>query len=224
AHMGNGIWSSAPEVIRGGAVARAFRLDHPKAGHWIGAEWHEPLSHGRVYSEDELWENYAYFIRRVVPVAEEANIFIGIHPDDPPVYPMGGIPRCIFGTFEGYQRALEIGNSPNIGVCLCVGCWLEGGDGMGADVIEAIRFFGGQRKLFKVHLRNVTAPMPDGFAETYLDNGYMDMLKVVEALHEVSFDGAIMSDHRPRMVGGDRAAEAYSIGYMRALIHATSSW
>ncbi|NLF00449.1 MAG: D-mannonate dehydratase, partial [Anaerolineales bacterium] len=223
AHMGNGIWSSAPEVIRGGAVARAFRLDHPKAGHWIGAEWHEPLSHRRVYSEDELWENYTYFIRQVVPVAEETNIFIGIHPDDPPVYPLGGIPRCIFGTFEGYQRALEIANSPNIGVCLCVGCWLEGGAGMGADVIEAIRFFGEQRKLFKVHLRNVTAPMPEGFAETYLDNGYMDMLKVVEALQEVGFDGAIMSDHRPRMVGGDRAAEAYSIGYMRALIRAASS-
>jgi mannonate dehydratase len=65
--------------------------------------------------------------------------------------------------------------------------------------------------------------MPEGFVETYLDEGYMDMLKIVQALHEVGFDGAIMSDHRPRMVGGDRAAEAYAIGYMKALVHAVES-
>jgi mannonate dehydratase len=52
---------------------------------------------------------------------------IGIHPDDPPVPELGGVPRCIFGNFDGYIRALEIANSPNIGVCLCAGTWMEGG-------------------------------------------------------------------------------------------------
>ena len=65
---------------------------------------------------------------------------IGIHPDDPPFYSLGGVPRCIFGTFEGYKRAMAIADSPNIGVCLCLGCWLEGGkDLMGADALTAIR-------------------------------------------------------------------------------------
>jgi mannonate dehydratase len=205
-------------------MARALRLEaEDKAGHWGGERWHEPLSHGRAYSEEELWDNYTYFIRKVVPVAEEAGVYIGIHPDDPPVYPMGGVPRCLFGTFEGYKRALEIADSPNVGMCLCVGCWLEGGERMGKDVIETIRYFGERKKLFKVHFRNVTAPLPEGFVETYMDDGYMDMYRVVQALHEVGFDGAIMSDHLPHMVGGARAAEAYGVAYMKALVNAVRS-
>ena len=94
---------------------------------------------------------------------------------------------------------------------------------MGADVLEAIKYFGERKKLFKVHFRNVTAPMPEGFVETYMDDGYFDMYKIVRALHEVGFDGAIMSDHLPRMVGGVRAAEAYGIAYMKAWVHAAQS-
>jgi len=223
AHMANGIWSSERETVRGGAPARALRLDKEPVGYWISRQWRGELTHGRAYTEDELWDNYAWFIERVVPVAEEAGVFIGIHPDDPPVYPLGGIPRCIFGTFEGYQRALDIADSPNVGVCLCVGCWLEGGPAMGADVPAAIRAFGGRGKLFKVHLRNVTAPLPEGFVETFLDDGYQNMVEVVRALHEVGFTGALISDHLPGMVGGRYASEGYAVGYMRALIQAASS-
>jgi mannonate dehydratase len=218
AHMGNGIWSGEPEEIRGGAVARAFHVDRPVYGWWGKQRWSGELSHGRWYSEDELWANFEHLIRKVVPVAEEAGVFIGIHPDDPPVYPVGGVPRCMFGSFDGYKRALEIAASPNIGVCLCTGCWLEGGPGMGRDVLEAARWFAGQKRLFKVHFRNVTAPMPEGFAETFLDAGYMDMHRVMEALHEVGYDGAVMSDHLPRMVGGAHAAEAFAVGQIKAMI------
>ena len=223
AHMANGIWSTGREEIRGGAVSRAFHVQEAEEGHWIGRTWHAPLTHGREYTEDELWENYTYFIRRVVPVAEEAGVYVGIHPDDPPVYALGGVPRCIFGTFGGYKRALEIAGSKHIGMCLCVGCWLEGGAAMGKDVIETIRYFGAMRKLFKVHFRNVTAPMPEGFVETYMDAGYRDMHHVVQALREVDFDGCIMSDHLPQMVGGSRAAEAYSTGYMKAMVQAVNN-
>lgn len=223
AHMANGIWSSEPEHIRGGARARALRLNKSPAGHWAGKVWREPLSHGRRYSKKELWENYIYFIRKVVPVAEEAGVYIGIHPDDPPVYDLGGIPRCIFGDFWGYKRALEIADSPNIGVCLCVGCWLEGGQRMGKNVLEAIRYFAGQKKLFKVHFRNVTAPLPEGFVETFLDDGYMNMYKVMRTLHETGFNGAVISDHVPGVVGGRRVAEAFAVGYMRGLIQSVAS-
>jgi mannonate dehydratase len=219
AHMANGIWSTEREPVRGGAIGRAFRLDRARTGWWIDKTWDAPLTHGRPYSEDELWENYTCFIRQVVPVAEEAGVYIGIHPDDPPVYPLGGVPRCIFGNFEGYRRAIEIADSPNVGVCLCLGCWLEGGPAMGKSAVETIRYFGGQRKLFKVHFRNVTAPMPEGFVETFLDDGYGDMLAIMRALREVEYNGAIISDHLQEMVGGHRAAEAYAVGYMRALIH-----
>ncbi len=218
AYMGNGIWSSGRESTRGGASARAFDMASPaRRGTWAGKTYQEPLSHGRAYSPEELWENYRYFIKAIVPVAEEKNIRIGMHPDDPPAPVLGGVPRCIFGSFEGYRRALEIADSPNIGILLCVGCWLEGGKLMGKDVLETIRYFGPSGKIFFVHLRNVSAPLPH-FVETFIDDGYMDMYKVVKALTEVRFDGYVIADHMPEMVGGPRVAQAYSVAYMKAYL------
>ncbi len=216
AHMGNGIWSSDRETTRGGASARAFDLAKPCKGYWNGKEFYLPLTHGRVFSEDEIWENYTYFIKQVVPVAEEQGVRIGIHPDDPPVPVLGGVPRCIFGNFQGYVRALEIANSPNIGVCLCAGTWLEGGTLMGKTVPEAIKYFGERKKLFKIHFRNVESPLPH-FVETFVDSGYMDMYKVMHALRQVNFDGVVIGDHFPDMVGGQRASVAFTFGYMKSL-------
>ena len=219
AHMGNGIWSTAREATRGGASARAFDLAKADAGYWNGKRFEAPLTHGRRYSEDEIWENYTYFIKKVVPLAEALNIRIGIHPDDPPVPELGGVPRCIFGNFEGYKRAMEIADSDNVGLCLCVGCWLEGGDYMGKDILETIRYFGERGKIFKVHFRNVNAPLPH-FMETFMDNGYRDMYPIMKALVEVGFDGVIIADHWPQMIGGRDQGLTYSIAYMHALLHA----
>ncbi len=216
AHMGNGIWSSERETTRGGSPARAFKLETAK-GYWAGKVFEGPLTHGRKFSNEEIWANYTHFIREVVPVAEELGIRVGIHPDDPPVPELGGVPRCIFGNFDGYMRALEIAASPNIGVCLCCGTWLEGGKGMGKDVLEAIRAFAGLGKLWKIHFRNVTAPVPH-FVETFVDNGMMDMWKIMKALREVEFRGALIADHVPEMAGGRNAGWAYSIGYIKALL------
>ena len=220
AHMANGIWSTAREPSRG-ASARAFdqRLIASAVGTGTasGQPQRQPLTHGRVYSEAELWDNYTYFIRAVAPVAEEVGVLIGIHPDDPPGLELGGVPRCIFSSFDGYERALEIAGSPNVGLCLCVGCWLEGGSRMGRSVLDTIRHFGGQGKIFKVHFRNVDAPLPH-FVETFLDNGYMDMRQVLQALQQVGFDGVIIPDHVPHIGADPRLANAYAIGYMQALL------
>jgi mannonate dehydratase len=221
AHMGNGIWSSARENTRGGASARAFDMEKDPQGNWAGTVFKGPLSHGRKFTKEELWENYTYFIKQVVPVAEELGMRIGIHPDDPPVPELGGVPRCIFGNFDGYVRALEIANSPNIGVCLCAGTWMEGGKYMGKDVFAAARAFAKMGKLWKIHFRNVSAPIPH-FVETFVDNGYTDMLKLMKTLHDVDFRGALIADHVPAMVGGPRAGWAYSIGYIKGLLAAVN--
>ncbi len=222
AHMGNGIWSSARGATRGGAPARAFDLNNNPKGNWAGKVFEGPLSHGRKFSKEELWENYTYFIKQVAPVAEEHGIRIGIHPDDPPVPELAGVPRCIFGNFDGYIRALEIANSPNVGVCLCAGTWMEGGKLMGKDVFEAARAFAKLDKLWKIHFRNVSAPIPS-FVETFIDNGYTDMLKLMKTLHEIDFRGVAIADHVPTMVGGPKTGWAYSIGYMKALLAAVSA-
>ena len=243
AHMGNGIWSSGRATTPRGYSARDMDMASPdRRGNWGGKTYEEPLSHGRVYTKEEIWDNYRYFIKKVVPVAEEAGVRIGIHPDDPPQPTLAGVPRCIFSSFEGYKKALEIANSPNIGMCLCVGCWLEGGPLMGKDAVETIKYFGGKKKLFKVHFRNVSAPLPH-FTETLMDDGYYDMYKVMEALVDVKFEGIAIPDHIPgvgQMPGGRQAGApgargagapqfrpnpglAYCIGYMNALLKAVQS-
>ncbi len=216
AHMPNGIWSTAREETRGGASARGF--DEAKATHgmWHGKSFELPLTNGREYSEEEVWENFEYFITRAARAAEESNVFIGIHPDDPPIAWMGGVPR-IFSTFENYKRALAIADSPNVGICLCVGCWLEGGELWGIDAVGAIRYFAGENKLFKVHFRNVDAPIPH-FVETFIDDGYQDMYQIMKTLQEVGFRGVAIPDHIPQMADDPRLGTAYTIGYMRALL------
>jgi mannonate dehydratase len=218
AHMGNGIWSSGRAAIRG-AEGREFDLTSPnKQGIWDGAVFKEPLSHGREFSKEEIWANYTYFIRQVAPVAEEAGVRIGIHPDDPPVPVLAGVPRCIFANFDGYRRAMEIANSPNVGICLCCGTWLEGGRQLtGKDPEEMIRYFGAQ-KIWKIHFRNVSAPLPH-FIETFMDNGYYDMNKIMKALRDVNFDGIVILDHSPSLQGGGNAQTAYGFAYMKALLN-----
>lgn len=217
AHMANSVWSTPRETTRGGASARAFDLQRLAEGSGGRGKYRGDLTHGREYSEDEIWENYASFIREVAPVAEEAGVRIGIHPDDPPGVTIGGVPRPIFSSFEGYQRALEIADSPNVGLCLCVGCWLEGGDSMGRDIFETINYFGSLGKIFKIHFRNVDKPLPH-FVETFIDNGYMDMYAVMRALREVDFNGVLIPDHIPMMAGDERVGTAYSIAYMKAMV------
>ena len=215
AHMGNGIWSSGLGKCRG-AAAREFDMASPnRVGTWGDLRFHEPLSHGRLFTKEEIWDNYTYFIRQVVPVAENEGVRIGIHPDDPPAPVLAGVPRCIFGNFEGYKRAFEIADSPNIGMCLCCGTWLEGGPLMGKDVLETLRYFGSRGKVWKIHFRNVSAPLPH-FVETFMDNGYMDMDKITRALVDVKFDGIMILDHSPAMLGGRYAETAYGVAYMKA--------
>lgn len=216
AHIANGVWCSPNTATRGGASTRALDLDGEKKGHSPNGFFYGPLSHERAYSENEIWDNYEYFIRQIAPVAEESNVYIGVHPDDPPVAELAGVPRCFY-SFDSYKRALEIADSPNIGLCLCVGCWLEGGESMGKDIFETIRYFGQQKKLFKIHFRNVDRPLPR-FVETFVDDGYMDMYKVVRALKEVGYKGVIIPDHVPSMEGGENVGTAFTIGYMKALI------
>ena len=213
AHMGNGIWDSENETTRGGAPARSFHQNGKNWGRWNALRFYPPLSHGREFTEDELWENWKYFIKEVVPVAEENNVRIGVHPDDPPIPVLAGVPR-LFSRFERYKKALEIANSPNVGLCLCVGSWMEGGDTTGATALEMIEHFGAQKKIFKVHFRNIERPIPH-FTETFVDSGYTNMYTIMKALKKINFDGVLFPDHVPNMAGGN--AWPFSVGYVKAL-------
>jgi len=201
------VWSSEPGETRG---ARTRRVD-------LEEMRRRPFTHGREYTTDEIWANFDYFIRRMIPVAEEAGVRLALHPNDPPTDSLGGIP-CLIHSFEDYERAFAIANSPNLGMEFCCGCWLEGGPQFG-NMLEAIRYFHRQGRIFIVHFRNVSATLPY-FVETFLDNGYMDMYRVMKVFVEIGYNGTMILDHSPRFAGdfAKGGGTAYAIGYMRALI------
>ena len=176
----------------------------------------------REYSSQEIWEAFTYFLRAVLPVAEQANVKLAMHPSDPPVVEtMNGVGR-IFRGYEDYRRAEELaGNSSSWGVRLCVGTWAEGGQDMGENVFEMIHDFGSRGKIYDVDFRNVSSPLPV-FQETFPDEGYMDMYQVMRALREVKYAGTMVPDHVPGLAGDEglvqRAGTAYCIAHMRALL------
>ena len=210
-HPGNTYTTSV--VQRRGYTAREFDLTDFRTKV-------EKQRFEREYSADEIWANYTYFMRAVLPVAEEAGVKLALHPDDPPLAKMNGVAK-LFINYDGYHRAEQIaGGSRNWGLTFCAGTWSEGGDRMGKNVFEMIRDFGGRGKIFEVHFRNVSSPLPH-FVETFPDDGYMDMYEVMKALRKVHFSGAAEPDHVPKLVGDTgllRAGTAYCITYMRALL------
>ena len=184
--MPNEVWrTSRTTPGRGGAAVTSFDMEQVKDA---------PLSHGRVFTEDEIWDNYEYYMNAILPVAEEAGVKLALHPDDPPVETLAGVPR-LFRNFEGFKRGMEIADSPIHGLDFCVGSWSE----MGPGVTDAIRYFGERDKIFYVHFRDVQGHVPK-FAESFVNNGNCDMFEVMRTLKEVGFTGFMITDHVPHVV------------------------
>lgn len=202
------------EQTRGG-IGRIVDLEELKT---------RPYTHGRLYTKEEMWDNFKYFLDRVLPVCEEANVKIALHPNDPPVDCLLGISNLITSA-EDYRRAFELsGNSPYLGLKMCLGCWLEGGAQFG-NIMDDIRYFVENKKVFLVHFRNVSSTMPY-FEETLLEDGYGDMYELMKQLVRYDYDGAIHVDHVPvwgETVGGENSSWAYSTGYMKALLNCASA-
>ncbi|MFC1716827.1 mannonate dehydratase [Candidatus Poribacteria bacterium] len=185
-----------------------------------------PNLYERVYTDEEMWDNYEHFIEQILPVAEDAGVRLQLHPNDPPATYCGV--AQIFRSTAAFKRAMEISNhSPYSGILFCVGCWgeMSGSDGKGEDVTQAIYEFGSRGHIYQVHFRNVSSPLPE-FYETFHDNGYLNMYRIMKALGEVNFNGMVVPDHVPRgqnTEGGRSHEEAYCIGYVRALIQAVNT-
>jgi mannonate dehydratase len=175
-------------------------------------------------TEDQLWANLKYFLERVIPVAEKANVNLAMHPDDPPLSPLRGLPR-IMRSLENYQRLLELVASPVNGITFCQGNFAL----MTQDVPAAIRHFGKQKKIFFVHLRDVRGTV-EKFEETFHDAGQTNMAACMCAYRDIGFAGVCRPDHVPTMAGDSNDRPGYSmlgrlfaIGYIRGLIQSVYS-
>ncbi|GAB7011563.1 mannonate dehydratase [Halorubrum trueperi] len=198
--------------IRGGAKASAFDIDDIET-----VSRSEPQ---RDITEAEMWERYEEFLHEVVPVAEEAGVTLGVHPSDPPVEELFGIP-LLFRNFENFQRALDIHPSDNHSLKLGIGCWSE----MGEDLPEVIRHFGATNDIVYAHFRDVVGTVPR-FHETFVDDeaGNFDEYEVLCALDEVGFTGVMTPDHVPLMEGetdwefGSTLGRSYTVGYLKGML------
>ncbi|WP_435361781.1 mannonate dehydratase [Haloarchaeobius sp. DFWS5] len=203
---------TSPVELRGGAEGTAFDFDEIDDPHGLAPGL------DRAYTEVEFWEHYEGFLREVLPVAEAAGVDLALHPVDPPVLEsLGGIPR-LFRNVENFERAMEAVPSDNHGLKLCLGCFSQ----MGEDVTEVLRRFGARDQIVFVHFRDVVGTVPK-FNETFVDEGNFDTVGAVETLHEVGFDGVVIPDHVPKMVGDDdwrHRARGFTVGYLRGVVDA----
>ena len=207
-----GVLRTEPEKGRGGAMHTAFDLSRLKL----------PLPGIPEVSAEQAWERIAYFVERVIPAAEEAGVRVAIHPHDPAV-PRGlGLDHRVLGDLEGLRKYCALSPSPYHGLNFCQGCMEESGCGQEA-LLDAIRAFGREKRLFMVHFRTVRGG-PLKWREAFIDEGDMDMLAAMRAYQEVGYEHMIVPDHYPRIPGDSpwgHQTRAYASGYLKALVAAT---
>ena len=163
-------------------------------------------------TKEDLFANLNYFLKAVIPVCEECDIRMAIHPDDPP-WDVFGIPR-IANSKESLDRIVSMIDSEYNGITLCSGS-------LGADrnnnIPDLIRYFGGKGKIPFIHLRNIKILQPNVFQESshLSSDGSFDMYEIMKALDEIGFQGYIRPDHG-RMIWGEKGRAGYGL-YDRAL-------
>lgn len=199
-------------VQRGGLVSRGERLtpgarspggEPPEGGSW------RPSSDDL----DAWWERFCAVYDELVPVADEHDIKLGMHPSDTPNHhvPFDGI---------GLNRIIDRYPSPQVGVIYCVGTRAEAG---GASlVLDELNHFGRKDRLFLVHVRNVRGSLATAgaFEETMLDDGDLNVFGILEELERVGFDGCINPDHVPHIEGDtddNMIAWGYGVAYLKAM-------
>jgi mannonate dehydratase len=168
-------------------------------------------------SREALWETFAWFLERAIPVAEKAGLRLSLHPDDPPLPKVLGVPR-LFGSPEAFERAMGMADSEANSICFCQGNFAA----MGVDVPAVIRRLA-DRVSF-VHFRDVRGTA-EKFVETFHDEGPTDMFAAMRAWHEAGYRGVMRPDHAPAMYGDPNLKPGYeargrlfAIGYMRGLL------
>jgi mannonate dehydratase len=206
---------------RGGAITSEFDLEafNNQSGADTGRSRRrrsdEPIS------EQQVWENLEYFLKEIIPVADKYKVKMALHPDDPPISPLGNIGR-ICTSAANFRKIMNIVPSPMNGITFCQANFKL----MGEDIYALAEEWSRQNKIFFVHFRDVEGTK-EKFHETFHDNGPTDMGRIMKILYENGFDGPIRPDHAPA-IGSETAGgytgygtlgKIFAIGYMKGLLH-----
>lgn len=210
AHIG---WHRTTNILeeRGGALVTGFNLK-------------DFIPTDLKITEKELWNNYTYFLKAVIPHAEKHNILLALHPDDPPLMKLGDVSRIMI-SYENIRHAIyDIVPSKNLGVTMCQATFAMMGENL-FDIIPKLA-----DKIFFVHFRN-TIGTKENFRETFHDNGTLPMGKLIKLYRESGINCPIRVDHVPTMAGEevkiagyDALGRLYAIGYLKGLLEAAEAW
>jgi mannonate dehydratase len=164
-------------------------------------------------SNEELWRRLQNFLSDVIPVAEQSGVRLAAHPDDPPMPTMRRQPRLVYQPHM-YQRLIDLAPSPSNSLELCVGTLAEMTEG---NIYDAVDQYSQQGRIAYIHLRNVVGKVPH-YRETFIDDGEVDMIRILAILHRNHFDGVVIPDHTPQMTCSApwHAGMAHTLGFMLA--------
>jgi len=164
-------------------------------------------------SHDELWQRLEFFLKEIIPVAEEAGVMLAAHPDDPPMPVVRNTPRLVYQP-SMYQKLLDLQPSKSNTLEFCLGSIAEMTEG---DIYEATDTYA--EHIGYVHFRNVKGKVPE-YKEVFIDEGDVDMIRILRILKNKNFEGVLIPDHTPQMSceGSWYAGMAYALGYTKALI------
>jgi mannonate dehydratase len=186
-----------------------------------------PLEKEGAHSLDEMWNNIAYFLKAVIPVAEKARVRMALHPNDPPA-PLSRGSGQIMGTVAGWKKLISIVNSPSNGITFDCGVTRE----MGENPVEVCRYFASRDRINHCHFRNVRVEKPyEKYAEVFIDEGQVDMFAVMKELIRNKYTRTVYPEHPRRLDydrehagfrstypgGGGYAAFAFNVGFARAM-------
>ena len=227
--MATYVWRTATGGAgRGGARVSRFSLSEVSAGNALAQYKLTPPDVSEPIDADTMWANHEYFLDAVLPVAEEVGVRLALHPDDPPVDVALGRAARIFTSPAALERAsYQAKNSPNWGLNLCLGTVSEmGGQGAITNVIDT---FGPHGKIYYAHFRDVRG-YGESFDECFLGEGNFDPATIIRHLDAVAFEGFLIDDHVPALIGdvdtwANTSSDAYcsrgrahAIGYLQGLI------
>ncbi len=198
------------------AVGMAGPLDQPLPNGMVWNmvyDWNAASGVVPSATREQLWQRLRTFLDALVPVAEEAGVTLAAHPDDPPLPTVRGQPRLVYQP-QLYQKLIDLKPSPRNALEFCVGTLAEMTDG---DIYDVVDTYSRQNKLAYVHLRNVHGKVPS-YKETFIDDGDVDVLRVLRILQKNNFNGVIIPDHAPQMscAAPWHAGMAYALGFLRA--------
>jgi mannonate dehydratase len=213
-----GVVRTEPTRGRGGSSYSTFDYDR--------AQENATLADSGAVSSDEMWERITYFLKRVVPVAEQNKVRMACHPHDPGMPEKEGYRGVhrVLGSVDGLKRFIEIQASPYHGLNFCQGTVSEMLEDPATQIFDVIRYFGSRKKIFNVHFRNIHGRFLK-FQETFPDCGDVDMLQALRVYKEVNYTDMLMPDHVPIIEGdeGGRQAFAFAFGYIRGLMQAVDA-